>query len=117
MTPRQARELIRIHSRSGMYYYPLDRSHTIAFIAGYETGARGRCTFTKDISEYLISKYRIKPNQLGWEDQVGRLAARLKLEWIDTYGIVSAAVLSSAVSNPSGRGPRRRGKPHKRQLA
>ena len=95
------RKLVRFNTRMGMYICPSERSGVIAFLSGYENGTDGECKFTNILSEHLEKRHRVKRRAMGWPEQIGRLAERLSLEWMDVYLLTSSEVLSTAVESGS----------------
>jgi hypothetical protein len=94
------RNLIRFHTRLGMFICPSNRSNVVAFVHGYQYATAKKCRFTELLSDHIARRYRVKAGALAWPDQIDRLAERRRLEWMDVYLMVSSELLNSAIDPP-----------------
>jgi hypothetical protein len=97
MRPIDVRNLIRFNTRMGMFICPSNRSNVVAFIHGYQYATANECRFTELLSAHIADRYRVKPDALGWPQQIARLAEQRSLDWMDAYLLVSSELLNSAI--------------------
>jgi hypothetical protein len=97
MRKSDVHRLIAFNTRMGMFICPEGREQVSAFLHGYEAGAAGACTFTKELSGFIAKRYRIPSLSTGWEGQIQELGAKLDLDWMATYRLVSSETLSASL--------------------
>ena len=97
MRPTDALNIIRFNTRMSMFIRPSNRSNLESFIHGYQYGTANECRFTEVLSRHIAERHRIKPDSLGWPNQIARLAEKRSLDWMDVYLLVSSEVLNAAI--------------------
>lgn len=100
MRPSDVYAIIHFNTRMGMFVCPSHRENVVAFLHGYEYGTAGECRFPESLGRHIASRYRVKPDALGWPHQIARLAERQSLDWMDVYRLVSSEVLSAGLNGP-----------------
>lgn len=93
MTKDDKTYLIHFLTRTGMYINPVDM-HTInSFIAGYQTGRRGKCHLWDMCKELLTTKYGIEYPSNGLLGQIKRLSKKQSQTEVVTFKKIALEVI------------------------
>lgn len=93
MTSEEKPQLLHFLTRPGMYLFKRDENNYISFIHGFELGKAPEDRLTTLVGTYLLRKYGIKQDALGWPNQLTKLAAKRKTNWIIAFRSVAIEVL------------------------
>jgi len=94
MTRDDKKFLMDFVTRTGMCIFPVDLDSINNFLAGYECGRGGKCSFLRKCRELLAETYNIPFSSDGFRGQIMKLAERRQLPQVVAFKQIAIQTLA-----------------------
>lgn len=81
-------------NRPLLFISQIEQEQVVAFITGFEFGAKGKGYITGPVGELLADEYRLYGSNQGWPRQVLLYAEKKGLSWFEAFKEVLLIILS-----------------------